>query len=137
LNKIRLCYNEVTDSGFYLIENLSKIAVNVWLIVDIPVGADLDPIEAYKKDQSNPLPGSILLSDYHSNSYNTELKLYQKALNNFRNVFIIDTSNIYCDQARSYGGNENEVWYRYSGRVSNTGARRAVLKFSSIFNLNP
>ncbi len=118
---------------FYLIENLSKIGVNIWLVVDIPVGTDLDPIDAYKKDLNNPAPGSILLSDYYSNSYRSELKLYLKAQDKFQNVFIIDTVDSYCDQTRCYGGNEDGVWYRDSGHVSNTGAKRAALKFSSIF----
>ncbi len=118
---------------FYLTESLSKIGVNIWLVVDIPVGADLDPIAAYKKDSTNPAPGSILLSDYHSNSYRNELKLYLKVQDNFKNVFIIDTVDSYCDQTRCYGGDEDGIWYRDSGHVSNTGAKRAALKFSSIF----
>lgn len=112
----------------HTVQTLSKQNIAVWLVVDIPGGAELDPIAAYAKNPKDPQPGSISLASYNGQSRLQERELFERLVKQFPNVHLIDASSVFCDQSRCWGGHGYEVWYRDATHLNNAGAN-AVSKF--------
>lgn len=111
------------------IRTVSQQGVNIWLMVDIPVGDELDPRTAIAKNPNNPHAGGISLAGYNKGSRLKQLAFFQRLKIQFQNIHIIDTSPAFCDQTDCWSGKGNEVWYRDAGHLNNVG----TLKVSSYF----
>jgi SGNH domain (fused to AT3 domains) len=116
-----------------LVELLSSKNVRVWLVIDPPIGNNLDPLAAYAKDSKNPMPGVILFEDYNRIHRSSELTLFTQLKTRFQSVNIIDPSDIFCGPIRCLGGSDKEVWYRDATHLNNSGAHAARYKFAPIF----
>ena len=104
------------------VSSLSEQNVTIWLVVDSPSGAALDPVTAFTQNPDNPQFGSIALDAYNKNSRLKELALFQRLQEKFPNVHIIDASLVLCDKTQCWGGKGNDVWYRDSGHLNNAGS---------------
>lgn len=107
----------------HTVSSLSLQNVSVWLVVNSPGGAALDPINAFTLNPDNPQVGSITLDTYNKNSRLMELAVFQRLREKFSNVHIIDSSSIFCDQTDCWGGKGNDVWYRDATHLNNAGSR--------------
>jgi peptidoglycan/LPS O-acetylase OafA/YrhL len=116
-----------------LVTWLTHKNIRVWLVIDPPIGDNLNPLAAYAKNSINPIPGSILFEDYNRIYRSNELFLFTELKTRFSNVNIIDPSDIFCDPIYCSGGKANDVWYRDATHLNNAGAKTALNKFIPVF----
>ncbi len=116
-----------------IVGQLQAKNIRVWLLVDIPVAQALDPLLAYRKNPQQPQAGSIPLQEYKAASYDAELTFYESLAVQYEKVFILNTKDVFCDKQRCWSAQADQVWYRDSGHVSNTGALKASPVFEPVF----
>lgn len=116
-----------------IVGQLQAKNIRVWLLVDIPVAQALDPLLAYRKNPQQPQAGSIPLQEYQAKSYDAELAFYQSLAAQYQQVFILNPKDVFCDNQRCWSAHADQVWYRDSGHVSNTGALKAIAVFEPVF----
>lgn len=107
--------------------------IRVWLVIDPPIGDNLDPLAAYAKNPINPIPGTIFFEDYNRIYRSNELTLFTELKTRFPSVSIIDPSDIFCGSIYCLGGNAIDVWYRDATHLNNAGAQTARNKFLPVF----
>ena len=121
---------EVTFTA--LVNKLAQQGVRVWLVVDVPVAQQFDPIQAYKKDALQPKVGTLAYERYEPQRAR-ELALFERAKSGRPQIRIIDVRDVFCETATCAAGRNGEVWYRDDGHLTNTGARAGVRAFHGIF----
>ena len=115
------------------VAELSQQNIEVWLVID-PPGADaLDPTTAYAQNPQNPKIGSVSLSHYNQTSRLMEVDLFQRLVETYPNVRMIDASPVFCDTQQCWGGKNSEVWYRDATHLNNAGAHAISSYFLPIF----
>ncbi len=115
-----------------LVRVLSEVAVRVWLVIDVPIGVELNPVAAFLKNPSLPQLGAISINKYLITK-KRELDFFNSLSHSYSNVNVIDPSLSLCDTEYCYGGKENEVWYKDSGHLTDAGAKQTRMQFNSIF----
>ena len=115
------------------VAELTQHHMAVWLVVDTPGGEALDPMTAYAKQPKHPQVGSVSWGHYNQTSRQMELAVFQRLVDKFPNVRIIDTSGVFCDATQCWGGRGGEVWYRDATHLNNAGARAMASYFVPVF----
>ena len=115
-----------------IVHKLAEKNVRTWLVIDIPAGDALNPIVAYEKDPNDPKLGSIPLDEFKKVK-EREKKLFDSLSGEFTGVRVIDPSINFCNSENCLGGENDVVWYRDSGHISNAGAKNAKEQFMPIF----
>jgi len=107
--------------------------VRVWIVVDIPASPQLDPEIGYRKNPLHPSPGVIATSEY-ALQHSREMSLFKSIqIDHPGEVDIIDIRGVFCDERICISGRENQIWYRDSNHLTNTGARVGVGAFDLVF----
>jgi len=115
------------------IRTLAQQNLTIWLVVDIPVGTELDPTTAIAKNPDDPRVGSVPMEIYNNGSRLKELEIFKRLQTQFGNIHIIDTSSVFCDQVNCFGGKGNDVWYRDLGHLNNAGVQAVSSFFLPVF----
>ena len=115
------------------VAELTQHHMAVWLVVDTPGGDALDPMTAYAKQPQHPQVGSVSWAHYNQTSRHTELAVFQRLVEKFPNVRIIDTSGVFCDATQCWGGQGGQVWYRDATHLNNAGTRAIASHFLPVF----
>ena len=115
------------------VADLTQHHMAVWLVVDSPGGQALDPMTAYAKDPQHPQVGSVSWAHYNQTSRQMELAVFQRLVEKFPNVHIIDTSGVLCDATQCWGGQGGQVWYRDATHLSNAGTQAIAAYFLPVF----
>ncbi len=124
---------EAEQSFVKTIRAVSQQGLNIWLMLDIPVGNELDPNNAIKRNPNNPHAGSISVAAYNEGSRLKQLAFFQRLKAQFPNIHIIDTSPAFCGQTHCWSGKGNEVWYRDGGHLNDAGGLRISSYFLPVF----
>jgi peptidoglycan/LPS O-acetylase OafA/YrhL len=115
------------------VDRISALGVRIWLVVDVPVAPQFDPVVAYRQHPDHPTQGTLPTGDY-APQYDREMRLFhaiQAAHPQW--VRIIDVRDVFCDDVRCAAGRDGQVWYRDDGHLTNTGARAGVHVFDRIY----
>lgn len=115
------------------VAHLTQHNIAVWLVVDSPGGNELDPQIAYAKQPNSPQVGSVPWTKYNQMSRLVELQVFQRLVEKFPNVHVIDTSDVFCDAKQCWGGKGGEVWYRDATHLNNAGSRAVASHFLPVF----
>lgn len=124
---------EAEQSFVQTIHSASQQGANIWLMVDIPTGNELDPNYAITENPNNPHAGRISAAAYNEDSRLKQLAFFQRLQKQFPKIHIVDTSPAFCDQTTCWSGKGNEVWYRDGGHLNDAGVLRISSYFSPIF----
>ena len=115
------------------VDRIAALGLRVWLVIDVPVAPQFDPLVAYRKSPGHPVPGTIPAAD-HQPQHDREMRLFQDLqLRHPAQVRIIDTRDVFCDSAQCVAGRDGQVWYRDDGHLTNTGARAGAKLFEPVF----
>lgn len=115
-----------------LVQQLAQSGVRVWLVIDIPAGAALNPVVAFEENPNSPALGKITLGEYMKTKQR-EQRLFDSLSRTYAGVKVIDPSINLCDSENCLGGKENVVWYRDSNHLTDVGANMAREQFEPIF----
>jgi len=116
-----------------VVHALRAAKVRVWLVVDSPRGAALDPVVAFRARPEAPVAGSVPRSD-HDAARAFERALFEELARADGEVRVVDPTPHLCDDTACFGGRDGAVWYRDEGHLSNAGARAAAAAFAPIFS---
>lgn len=116
-----------------MVGRIAAMGMRIWLVIDVPVGKELDPLTAYSENPLHPVPGSLPTTDY-APRHEREMRVF-KGLQQLHpaQVHIVDPSDVFCDKARCVAGRDGEVWYRDSNHLTNNGARAGAGVFVPVF----
>lgn len=116
-----------------LVENLTKLDVVVWLVLDVPSSDKFHPVIQYEESPENPYIGSIPYSDFEE-TFVRENVLFSDIKERFSNVMILDPTDELClQQVRCVGGAGSSVWYRDTNHLTTVGANTAKEEFELVF----
>ena len=124
-----LLEQQLTDT----VAELSKHHMAVWLVVNAPGGNALDPMMVLAQQPNQPKVGSVSWAHFNQTSRQVELAVFQRLVEKFPNVHIIDTSSAFCDLSQCWGGKGGEVWYRDATHLNNAGTRAIASFFKPVF----
>ena len=115
------------------VDRIAALGVRVWLVVDVPVAPQFDPVVAYRQNPDHPAVGTLPAAGY-APQHDREMRLFRaiQAAHPQR-VHIIDVRDVFCDDATCVAGRNGQVWYRDDGHLTNTGARAGVHVFDPVF----
>jgi len=115
------------------VDRLAALGARIWLVVDIPVAPQFDPVTAYGRNPAHPVVGELPAAGY-APQHEREMRLFgalQAA--HPQQVHIIDVRGVFCDEATCVAGRGGQVWYRDDNHLTNTGARAGVHVFDPVF----
>jgi hypothetical protein len=115
-----------------LVRLLADIGIRTWLVIDVPMGNELNPVAAFNANPNGPLLGSVNLGRYLKTK-KREQTLFNSLSQTYRDVHVVDPSLNLCDSEHCFGGKNEVVWYRDSRHLTDAGARATVEQFRPIF----
>jgi peptidoglycan/LPS O-acetylase OafA/YrhL len=118
-----------------LVRKLAEVRVRVWLVIDVPIGVELNPVAAFLTNPNAPEFGVIKLNKYLKTK-KREQDFFYSLSHSYSNVYVVDPSLSLCDSENCYGGKENVIWYKDSGHLTDAGAKQARPQFHPIFLQN-
>lgn len=115
-----------------VVGELSTLKVRIWLTIDTPAGAALDPLQAFERAPKSPKFGSVPAASEIARRLR-ERALFERLATRYPNVRVIDPSPSFCDEKQCWGGSGTTAWYRDGGHLSDAGALRAKDHFAVVF----
>lgn len=106
----------------------------VWLVVDVPVSKEFDPIVAYRENPDHPSSAIMARSEFEP-SHRRQLELFARLQAISSNIHVIDATSEFCDEVSCFSGLDSNVWYRDTDHLTAAGARRARRVFEPVFRL--
>ena len=115
-----------------IVSQLSENRIRIWLVIDIPIGVELNPVAAFVANPNAPEFGSITYNAYLKTK-KREQDLFDSLSRTYIGVNVVDPSFNLCDSDNCFGGKGNVVWYRDGDHLTDAGAKAAMSQFHPIF----
>ena len=127
----------VLDSTFeedlkFVVGRLHEMRVRVWLVIDIPISDELNPVLSFERNPESPKLGSVRVEEYMVTKLR-EKRLFESLVEIYPGVRIIDPSVSLCDSKYCYGGRDAVIWYKDGGHLTDAGALAAGDQFRPIY----
>lgn len=116
-----------------VVAELVALDVRTWLVLDIPDGAELSPLQAFERNPSAPTVGAVPISEFLVKKQREQALFAVWARANPR-VKVIDSSVGLCSDMKCSAGNADVVWYRDNNHLTHAGAETAAGEFAAIFS---